>query len=99
MQLSKKIKEQLVTYFAAQPVQIVYLFGSYARGEAQRSSDIDLLVVLDYAQIITGLEFFEMWADLEKLTKKKVDLVTENSLSIYVREYVAQDKVLLYEKK
>jgi uncharacterized protein len=99
MTLSKNIITKLTKYFIAQPVYKVYLFGSYSRGDAKRNSDIDLLVVLDYSQIITGLEFFEMWTALEKLTRKKVDLVTENSLSIYVREYVENDKILLYEKK
>ena len=99
MVLSKTTLSKLKKYFVAQPVHQVYLFGSYSQGEATRSSDIDLLVVLDYSKIITGLEFFEMWANLEKLTRKKVDLVTENSLSIYVSAYVANDKILLYEKK
>jgi predicted nucleotidyltransferase len=99
MTLSKNITNKLRKYFIAQPVYKVYLFGSYSRGDAKRNSDIDLLVVLDYSQIITGLEFFEMWTALEKLTRKKVDLVTENSLSTYVRKYVENDKILLYEKK
>ncbi|WP_245764137.1 type VII toxin-antitoxin system MntA family adenylyltransferase antitoxin [Thermoflexibacter ruber] len=85
-------------YFIGKPVKKVYLFGSYARGEASEDSDIDLLVDLDYSMIYNGLEFFEMWSDLEQISGKKVDLVSATSLSKYVKEYVENDKILIYEK-
>ncbi|WP_250632151.1 type VII toxin-antitoxin system MntA family adenylyltransferase antitoxin [Rhodoflexus caldus] len=87
------------SYFKDKPVKEVYLFGSYARGEADENSDIDLLVRLDYSQIRTGLEFFSMWDELEKMTGKKVDFVSVNALSPYVREFVNRDKILIYEKR
>ena len=39
-----------------------------------------------------------MQLDLQELLKKKVDLVTLNSLSKYIKPFVDQDKVLIYER-
>jgi predicted nucleotidyltransferase len=45
MKLTKQKINQLRVYFAQQPaVERVHLFGSFAREEADKNSDIDLLV-------------------------------------------------------
>jgi uncharacterized protein len=99
MRLSKLQLISLQTYFESQPaIQKVYLFGSFARGEAGRNSDLDLLVSLNYDQMPTGLEYFQIWQELETLIKRKVDFVTEKSLSKYVQPFVELDKKLIYEK-
>lgn len=84
-------------FFAEKPVKKAYLFGSYARNEANSDSDIDLLVELDYSKPI-GLSFIQMIIDLEALLQTKVDLVTEDGLSKYVKPYVDKDKRLIYER-
>lgn len=55
----------------------IYLFGSYARGEATENSDIDLLVDNGNAR---GLRFFGFCGDLERALKTSVDVITVNSL-------------------
>ena len=70
----------IADYFKTQPVLKAYLFGSFSRGEETESSDIDILIVLDESQHI-GLKFFGMYEDLKDLLGRKVDLVTERSLS------------------
>ena len=89
--------QQLVDYFETQPVLKAFLFGSHARNEATETSDIDLLVELDYSQPI-GLEFVQMQLDLQKLLAKKVDLVTERGISKHLRPYIEADKKLIYAK-
>ena len=54
-------------------VAILGIFGSYARGEQNELSDIDILVELEKP---IGLKFFELWDELEKLLGVKVDLLT-----------------------
>ena len=54
-------------------VVISGIFGSYARGEQNELSDIDILVELEKP---IGLKFFELWDELEKLLGVKVDLLT-----------------------
>ena len=84
-------------FFAGIPVKKAYVFGSYARNEADAKSDIDLLVELDYSKPI-GMKFFTYRAELEDLLKTKVDLVTTDGLSRHVRPFVDKDKILIYER-
>ena len=86
----------IADYFKTQPVLKAYLFGSFSRGEATESSDIDILIVLYESQHI-GLKFFGMYEDLKDLLGRKVDLVTERSLAPFARESVNRDKILIYE--
>lgn len=70
MLTTKQIQQTVTGYFKDKPVKKVYLFGSYAQGEAKESSDIDLLVELDYTQNI-GFKFYGWYIDLEALFLKK----------------------------
>jgi predicted nucleotidyltransferase len=94
---TNQIISLLQEYFSGQPVLKAYLFGSYARRDQGNNSDIDILVEFD-PEIPIGLEYAQMFLDLEQLTGKEVDLVTEKSLSKYVRPYVDQEKVLIYKR-
>jgi len=71
----------------------VRLFGSYAKGNAAESSDIDLLVDLEPDRSL--LDLIAIKQDLEELFHKKVDVVTENSLSPYLREQILREAVPL----
>jgi len=71
------------------------IFGSVARGEATKESDIDLLVHFSKPKsllTIIGLE-----EQLEAVIGKSVDLLTEAALSPYIREHIVQDLVVIYE--
>ncbi len=89
--------ESIKDYFKTRPVLKAYLFGSYVRGIADDYSDIDILVDLDYSQRI-GLQFIQMKLDLEELLKRKVDLVSSNGLSKYIKPKVDVEKHLIYAK-
>ena len=79
------------------PVLKAYLFGSFLHGNADNKSDIDILVDLDYSQKI-GLQFIQMKIDLEKLLDNKVDLVSSNGMSKYIKSIVDSEKQLIYAK-
>ena len=87
MKLSDAQIYSITAYFADKPVKKAYVFGSYARGDADEGSDIDLVVELDY-DISIGLKFFIMQDELQDLVKTPVDLVSANSLSPHVRPFV-----------
>jgi predicted nucleotidyltransferase len=96
--LSFNDKQLIQQFFTNKPVKKAYLFGSYARNTALKgSSDIDILVELDYSRQI-GLDFIQMIFDLEELLKAKVDLVTTDGLSKHAKPFVDKDKILLYER-
>ncbi len=97
MVLSEKNLELLKKYFRNQPVNKVYVFGSFARNEADENSDLDLLLDLDYSQKI-GLKFFQMALDLEKILQFKVDLVSSEGVSPYILSSISKDQKLIYAR-
>ncbi len=97
MNLDSSAIEAIKDYFKTRPVLKAYLFGSYVRGMADSKSDIDILVDLDYSQKI-GLQFIQMKLDLEKLLNNKVDLVSSNGMSNYIKPLVDVEKRLIYAK-
>lgn len=97
MRLSKQKIRALKAYFQDKPVLRAYLFGSFARGDADSKSDVDILVELDYSQK-TGLIFFGMQPELEALLNKEVDLLTTDGVSPYMRSYIEADKTIIYER-
>ena len=74
----------------------VYLFGSYARGDATEASDIDLRI--DKGSI-HGLQFARLLGDLEDILGKKVDLISTNGMDNDFRRAIASEEVLLYERQ
>ena len=97
MNLSNSDKLMLQQFFINRPVKKAYLFGSYARNEADKNSDIDILVELDHSRPI-GMKFFGYKVELEELLKIKVDLVSAEGLSEYVKPFIDRDKILIYER-
>ncbi|MBQ5343902.1 MAG: nucleotidyltransferase domain-containing protein [Acidaminococcaceae bacterium] len=64
-------------------VEYCYLFGSYAKGNANERSDVDLLI----STKTTGLRFYEIAERLRETLRKKVDLID-------VRQLVNNEKLL-----
>jgi len=81
-------------------VRRISVFGSFARGEETDESDIDLLVELkapeDRPRL--GLKWFGLEEDLGRILGREVELISESSLSPYVRPYAKKDMVLLYDE-
>ena len=95
-EIRKKALPLLKSYISHMAV-----FGSTVRGEATIKSDIDLLIRLKPSNARPKLGFFklmEIEEDLQKNLGCEVDLVTEDSLSPYIRPYVDKDKVIIYEE-
>lgn len=97
MKLTTAQHQSIRQYFADKPVLRAYVFGSYARGDADENSDIDLLVQLDYSQRI-GLKYVRMQLDLEKILRKRVDFSSADFLKPRIKKAIEREKVLVYEK-
>ena len=94
----KMIKNRCAPIFAKYPgVKCAYLYGSYARGEATKDSDVDIMVVCHGM----GLSFFGMAAELEEALHKEVDLQTHRQVggNNYFLENFLVDGVKIYCKK
>lgn len=71
------------------------LFGSVARGEATSSSDIDLIAELpDDATLV---DMVRLEREFSSALGRKVDLLTEESISPYIRERIKDDIRVVYE--
>lgn len=72
-----EIKKMLAKVASEYDVEKIYLFGSYARGEATEKSDIDLYIPELPAQM--GIRFYGMYEYLKELSDKNIDIITDNS--------------------
>ena len=97
MNLSSQNIDSIRNFFSARPIKKAYLFGSYSRNEADENSDIDILVELDHAKPI-GMKFFSYKDELKLILQKKVDLVTYDGVSKYIKPLIDRDKILIYER-
>lgn len=61
-------------------IPAVYLFGSYARGEAHEGSDVDVLIDRGGSAINSLLDLCALQYDLNCDLKKEIDIVTEQQL-------------------
>lgn len=75
----------------------VYLFGSYARGDANETSDIDLRI--DRGNIKGGFALAGLLLDLEADLGTPVDLVTTGGLDTEFLDMIKEEEQLLYETK
>lgn len=73
----KEIKAVCATVFSKYPVEYCYLFGSYAKGKATDTSDVDLLI----STTLSGLSFYGLVEELREKLKKKVDVLDLNQIS------------------
>lgn len=71
------------------------LFGSFAREEEKPISDVDILV--NFKSPISLFDHAGIEIELEEKIGKKVDLVTERGLSKYIRPFIINELVTLYE--
>ncbi|MBC8526195.1 MAG: nucleotidyltransferase domain-containing protein [Candidatus Cloacimonetes bacterium] len=88
--LAKKIQDNLKTIYGSN-LKFVYLFGSYARDEANENSDIDIAVVLD------GL--VSRYKERERCSKIRARISLENNCVINLfflekKEFLAKEYAL-----
>jgi len=71
-------------------VKRIAIFGSYARGEQEEKSDVDLLV--EFKEPV-GFLFFHLADYLEEILGVKVDLVTPEAIKPNRRDYIMKDLI------
>jgi hypothetical protein len=77
-------------------VKELSVFGSAARGSLQPGSDIDLLVEFEPGSAIGLFELWDLNDELEKLLKRRVDLVTKAGLRETMRSQVLREASPVY---
>ena len=77
-------------------VERVCLFGSYARGDAQLSSDIDLHI--DKGAIRGYFKLAGFHREIEEALDTQVDIITTGALDAEFLSRIAKEEVVLYEQ-
>ncbi len=85
----EKIKRKVLPVFRRYGVLKAGLFGSFARGEQKKNSDIDILI--DFKGSLLTLVRLER--ELEKILGNKVDLLTYNGINPLLKRYILKDEV------
>ena len=75
-------------------IAVLYLFGSYARGEATPQSDLDFRV--DRGNLVDLLELGGLCSDLEDGFQKQLDVLTTQMLSPAFLNSIRSEEVLIY---
>ena len=73
-------------------VERIYVFGSYAKGTADESSDVDFLI---YPGQVRGLRYGELYTDLSEALEKGIDIVS-NKVDEYFMDSIRNHMVLVY---
>jgi len=87
----EQIKKKIVPVLKKFNVTKAGIFGSYARGEQKKRSDVDILIEIDNSADLFDL--IRLQANLEKEVKRKVDLVEYNLIRKEIRESILNDEV------
>jgi len=89
---NKDIKNILEQY----GVRYIAVFGSVAKATNAESSDLDLIV--EFVGNRNLFKMIELSQKLSEILGVKVDLVTKDSISKYLKDRIEQEKVVIYEK-
>ena len=73
------------------------VFGSVARGEQRKDSDLDLLI--DPPSTMGLLKLIGLEQDIEKAIGRDVDVGTFRSLRSSIKENVMKDAIVIYESR
>ncbi len=75
-------------------VSMAGIFGSMARGEAKKKSDIDLIVRFSKRKSLLAVVRLER--ELTEALGRKVDLLTEAAIGPYMRERILKEMQVVY---
>ena len=90
-QILKILESQKKELKKKYPISEMGLFGSYARGDYNQHSDIDILV--DFDDRIDGFDYIKIAHHLEDAFKQKIDLVSRKGIKAGYISYVESNLI------
>jgi len=91
----EEIKRLITPIVSRYDVDRVYVFGSYARGEADEVSDVDMRIDIGK---IRAFDFCGILARLEQALETQVDVIPTYTMSKEFLESIKAEEVLVYER-
>lgn len=90
------IRTKIIPILERNDIAYAGIFGSVARGEARDDSDIDLMIRFRGKKSLFDLVGTEQ--ELSEALGQKVDLVTEQGVSRYLKPYILKDLKVIYQR-
>ncbi|MGO9014729.1 MAG: nucleotidyltransferase family protein [Dissulfurispiraceae bacterium] len=94
-QVKAILKEHKAEVVQKYRVSEIGIFGSFVRGEQKRRSDIDILVEFEQRNIPGLLKLSEMERYLQRLLKKKVDIVIKSGIRPELKQGILKEVVYI----
>ena len=93
----KKAIDTLKSFFKKDNrIKEAWLFGSFARGEATPSSDMDVMIRFNDQKKISLFDLADIMFRLEQQTQRKIDLVEKDCLQPFAYETAKNDLIKIY---
>ena len=89
--ITQSHQDIIVKKLAPHKPVLIGIFGSFARNENMKDSDLDILV--DFSNVVNLLDLIGLEQELSEILGIKVDLVTRKSLSPFLESHVNQDLI------
>jgi predicted nucleotidyltransferase len=90
---TKTLKKIIIPILKKQKISKAGLFGSYARQEQKKSSDIDILIKAPAS--LSLLDLVQIKLQLEKSLNKKVDLVEYQTIKPKLKKQILKEEIKL----
>lgn len=90
----KEICDKIAELLKNHGAKKIAIFGSFVRGEDKRGSDID--VIVEFSERKSLLEFVGIERELSEVLERKVDLLTEKSISPYLIDSIKKEMEVIY---
>jgi predicted nucleotidyltransferase len=102
----EQLKERIAPVAEKYGLRAVWVFGSYARGEATEDSDVDFLIDRTGSMVHGLFQLGGVYNDLSEAVEKSVDLITTAGLtqkstkemSPELAENVYKERKMVYER-
>jgi len=94
---TQAIKKKILPILKRQGVTKAALFGSSARGEMKKRSDIDILVNLRKDK--TLLDLVGLQLELQEKLGRKVDVLTYDGIHHLLKDIILKEQKIIYEKR
>ena len=94
----KGFEQKLAQVCRKNDIVFMAIFGSFARGEQNKKSDVDVAIEFDAKKEKTLLDLVHVEGELKRIFKRKVDLGIFSSLNPHIIEDVKKEMCIIYEK-
>ena len=89
--INESLKQAILLVLKQRPISRAAIFGSFARGEEQAHSDIDLLI--EYSSPQSLFDMLKLEHELKAVTSRKVDLVEYSAIKPSIKEKILSQAI------